>query len=83
MNRRLEGGCQVPIACFAVLNEAEDEVYLRGLVAKPDGTTVLRDEERGAPENAEQMGIALAERLLDAGAQEILSAVYASGNAQA
>ena len=78
LNRRLEGGCQVPIACHATLNEAQDEVYLRGLVARPDGTTVLRDEMRGHPDKAEQIGIEVAERLLAAGADEILSEVYAT-----
>ena len=76
MNRRLEGGCQVPIACFATLNEAGDELYLRGLVASTDGTEILRDELRSSPDNAEAMGIELAERLLDAGAAKILAAVY-------
>jgi hydroxymethylbilane synthase len=76
MNRRLEGGCQVPIACFATLNEAGDELYLRGLVASTDGTEILRDELRNSPDNAEAMGIELAERLLDAGAAKILAAVY-------
>lgn len=81
MNRRLEGGCQVPIACFATLNEDNSEIYLRGLVAKPDGTLVLRDEERGTPADAEQIGIRLAERLLDAGAKTILDAVYNNSDA--
>lgn len=76
MNRRLEGGCQVPIACFATLNDAEDELYLRGLVASTDGTEILRDELRGTPDQAEQMGIELAERLLAAGADKILAEVY-------
>ncbi|MCJ8297763.1 MAG: hydroxymethylbilane synthase [Pseudomonadales bacterium] len=76
MNKRLEGGCQVPIACHAILNEDHSELYLRGLVAKPDGTTILRDEIRGLPGDAEKIGTELAERLLAAGAGEILSAVY-------
>lgn len=76
MNRRLEGGCQVPIACYATLNDTEDELYLRGLVASTDGTEILRDELRGTPDQAEQMGIELAERLLAAGADKILAAVY-------
>jgi hydroxymethylbilane synthase len=76
MNRRLEGGCQVPIACYATLNTDNSELYLRGLVAKPDGTLILRDEERGHPENAEAMGIAVADRLLAAGAKAILDEVY-------
>ena len=80
LNKRLEGGCQVPIACHATLNEAQDEIYLRGLVARPDGTTVLRDEMRGHPNQAETIGITVAERLLAAGADEILSEVYATNS---
>ncbi|PIE20440.1 MAG: hydroxymethylbilane synthase [Neptuniibacter caesariensis] len=80
MNRRLEGGCQVPIACYATLNADSSELYLRGLVARPDGTLILRDEERGAPANAEQIGINLAERLLAAGAKAILDEVYSKAN---
>lgn len=78
LNKRLEGGCQVPIACHATLNEAQDEIYLRGLVARPDGTTVLRDELRGHPDQCESIGITVAERLLEAGADKILSEVYAT-----
>ncbi len=77
MNRRLEGGCQVPIGCFATLNDDISEIWLRGLVGRPDGTLVLRDEIRGPVDQAEQLGITLAERLLDAGAAKILKEVYA------
>lgn len=77
MNRRLEGGCQVPIGCYATLNDDISEIWLRGLVGRPDGTLVLRDEIRGPVDQAEQLGITLAERLLDAGAAEILKEVYA------
>ena len=76
MNRRLEGGCQVPIGCYALL-EDNDQLWLRGLVGRPDGTLVLRDDVRGNRADAEQLGITLAERLLAAGAQQILQAVYA------
>ncbi len=76
MNRRLEGGCQVPIGCYATLDDAGEELYLRGLVGRPDGTRVLRDEIRGPRADAEAMGITLAERLLEAGADEILREVY-------
>ena len=77
LNRRLEGGCQVPIGCYATLNDAQTELYLRGLVGRPDGTLVLRDEIRGPADEAEQLGITLAERLLAAGADRILQEVYA------
>ncbi len=79
MNRHLEGGCQVPIACYAVLNEAGNELFLRGLVGKPDGTTVLRAECRGPVADCEALGIGLAKELLAQGADTILKAVY--GNA--
>ncbi|MGB0223813.1 MULTISPECIES: hydroxymethylbilane synthase [unclassified Marinobacterium] len=75
MNKRLEGGCQVPIGCYAELEG--DQIWLRGLVGRPDGTLVLRDEIRGHKESAEALGIELAEKLLEAGAGEILEQVYA------
>lgn len=77
MNRRLEGGCQVPIACYAIHN-SDQELWLRGLVADPDGSTVLQDEIKGHPRDGEAMGITLAERLLAAGADKILQAVYSA-----
>lgn len=81
MNRRLEGGCQVPIGCYATLNKDNSELYLRGLVGRPDGSLVLRDEITGHPEHCEQLGIELAERLLSAGADKILAEVYGNANA--
>lgn len=75
LNRRLEGGCQVPIGCYAELED--DQVWLRGLVGRPDGTKVLRDEIRGSADAAEALGIELADRLLAAGADKILAEVYA------
>jgi hydroxymethylbilane synthase len=76
LNRRLEGGCQVPIGCYATLNPSTDEIYLRALVGRPDGSLVLRDEIRGHREQAEALGITLADRLLAAGADAILREVY-------
>ncbi|MFO1367560.1 MAG: hydroxymethylbilane synthase [Marinagarivorans sp.] len=77
VNRRLEGGCQVPIGCFAV--HEGDQLWLRGLVAEPDGSAIIRSERRGPASDAEALGIALAEDLLQRGAQRILQAVYANG----
>lgn len=74
MNRRLEGGCQVPIACYAI--HQNDKLWLRGLVAEPDGSRLLRGEISGAASSGERMGIELAERLLAEGADEILRKVY-------
>lgn len=76
MNRRLQGGCQVPIACYAI--HRNDQLWLRGLVGAPDGGRMLFDEISGPVADAEKIGIELAERLLAAGADEILAEVYAS-----
>lgn len=75
MNRRLKGGCQVPIAGYAVL-EADQQLYLRGIVADPETGTVLTAEMRGSQQTAEAIGVAVADQLLAQGAQGILDAVY-------
>lgn len=68
--RRLEGGCQVPLAAHA---EAEGErLRLRALVASLDGTRVVRGDRSGPLSGAADLGAALAEELLGRGAAEIL-----------
>lgn len=74
MNRRLEGGCQVPIAGYAELNN--DELWLRALVASEDGSEVLRVEGRAERKNGAQLGVELGNQLLAAGADRILAKVY-------
>ena len=76
MNRRLQGGCQVPIACYAI--HRDNQLWLRGLVGAPDGSQMLFDEISGPVGDAEKMGVELAERLLAAGADKILAEVYAN-----
>jgi hydroxymethylbilane synthase len=76
LNRRLEGGCQVPIACYAQHVDDGRQLGLRGLVGEPDGSRVLRVEGRAPVAQAEALGIRLAEELLAQGAGEILAAVY-------
>ena len=78
MNRRLEGGCQVPIACYAIHTQ-DQQLWLRGLVGRPDGSLMLTDELRGNPGDGEAMGVELAERLLAQGADAILRDVYEAG----
>jgi len=73
-NARLEGGCQVPIGGHAVLQG--DQLWLRGLVGAVDGSRIVRGEIRGPREQAEALGVALAEELLARGAREILQALY-------
>ena len=69
--RRLEGGCQVPIAAHAVV--AGGRVELRGLVAALDGSRVIRGERSAPVAEAGALGTALAEELLARGAAEILA----------
>ncbi len=80
MNTRLEGGCQVPIGSYAEINNGE--IWLRALVGAPDGSQVIRGERRGPAQDAEKMGVSLAEELLENGARAILAEVY-NGDAPA
>jgi len=74
LNKRLEGGCQVPIGAYAVLEG--DELYLRGLVGAPDGSRLITTEGRAPRAEAEQLGRRLAEDLLAQGAGAILAEIY-------
>ena len=74
MNRRLEGGCQVPIGGYAELDHGV--IVLHGLVGRPDGTEVVSGSISGYPEAAEELGTVLAEDLLSRGADAILADVY-------
>ncbi|PPV41045.1 hydroxymethylbilane synthase [Ectopseudomonas oleovorans] len=74
LNKHLNGGCQVPIACYALLEG--DQLWLRGLVGQPDGGLLLRAEARAASSDAEALGVRVAEALLAQGADAILKAVY-------
>jgi len=75
LNKRLEGGCQVPIASFAQLDG--DTLHLRALVGKPDGTTIVSGEVSGHRSEGETLGLQLADDLLARGAKEILQKLYA------
>ncbi len=74
MNITLQGGCQVPIGSYAVLEG--DDLWLRALVGEPDGSHIVRGEIRGPRERAESMGVQLAQQLLDDGAKVILDKLY-------
>ncbi|OBW99791.1 hydroxymethylbilane synthase [Gallibacterium genomosp. 1] len=70
MNNRLQGGCQVPIAGYAILNG--DQLFLRALVGSIDGSKVLRAEATAARTQADQLGVQVAELLLEQGAEALL-----------
>ncbi|MFW3896371.1 hydroxymethylbilane synthase [Pseudomonas bharatica] len=74
LNKHLNGGCQVPIACYAVLEG--DQLWLRGLVGEPAGGALLNAQGRAPRGDAENLGVQVAEALLAQGAGDILKAVY-------
>lgn len=73
--RRLEGGCQVPIGAWG--RSEAGHLVLDGCVASLDGDRLLRNRMAGPAEQAETLGTTLAERLLEAGADAILSEIRA------
>jgi hydroxymethylbilane synthase len=68
---RLEGGCSVPLGCLA--RASASGLVLTGLLASPDGTTVLRDRASGSLHEAAQLGAELADAILGAGGDDILA----------
>ena len=84
--RKLEGGCQVPIAAYArIEHRAEGKeqraqkdslLVMDGLVGSIDGKRLVKGRIEGRPEDYESLGIRLAEDLLSRGAHEILAEVY-------
>lgn len=69
--RGLGGGCQFPIAAHAVLDD--DVLQLDGLVARPDGSKILRDAISGPADEAESIGAKLAGLLIERGANTLLA----------
>ena len=74
LNKHLNGGCQVPIAGYAVLEG--EQLWLRGLVGDPNGGLLLSAEARAPRAAAQALGVQVAEDLLRQGADDILKAVY-------
>lgn len=74
LNRHLNGGCQVPIACYAVLEG--EQLWLRGMVGEPSGGLMLRAQARASRDAAQALGVQVAEDLLTQGAGRILQAIY-------
>ena len=71
---RLEGGCQVPLACFAEF--LGDQLMVTGLVSSVDGKEVIRKTRQGGPAEAAELGRGLAEEILALGGKQILAEVY-------
>lgn len=72
--KKLEGGCQVPIAGYAEL--INGSIKITGMVSSIDGKCLLKSTITGSAENPEAIGVELAEKLLNSGADRILEEVY-------
>lgn len=68
--RYLNGGCSVPIAAYAEMHD--EMLHLRALIANPRGDTIIRAEMNGHKSEADPLGIAVAEHLIQQGAKAIL-----------
>jgi len=69
-SRRLNGGCQLPIAAHALIEDKQ--IKLSGLVARLDGSEIIKSEKQGDITDIESIGNSLAELLLERGADVIL-----------
>ena len=73
----LGGGCQVPIGAYAL--EEEGRLFLQAVVARPDGSEIIREEQSGR--DPERLGASVGAALLEKGACKILEQVYSEGHA--
>ncbi len=82
MNKALEGGCQVPIGSYAIIEQTAQgaQLYLRGLVGALDGSQIIHSAIRGNLEQGQTLGETLAQNLLAQGANTILQQVYDTNN---
>ena len=69
--RALAGSCEVPLGAYALMREGN--IWLRGFVARPDGSEIVRAQNEGVAAQAEALGKALAEDLRAQGAEAILA----------
>jgi len=72
--RRLEGGCQVPLGCYSLINNGK--LKMIGFISNLDGTKFIKDYVEGDIKKYKNLGIQLAEKLLSRGGEEILKEIY-------
>jgi hydroxymethylbilane synthase len=72
--RHLGGGCRLPIAALGKVEG--DKLSLEGLVAAPQGSSIIRDKVRGPVFEAEELGKQLAKIILERGGKKLLGLVY-------
>jgi hydroxymethylbilane synthase len=68
--RALGGGCRLPIAALGKLDG--QMLTLEGMLAAPNGSTMIREKINGAKEDAEALGKKLAEIILEKGGKKLL-----------
>jgi hydroxymethylbilane synthase len=71
--RHLGGGCRLPIAALGKLEG--DKLSLEGLVADPQGSSIIRDKVQGSVFEAEELGKRLADIILEKGGKKLLNLV--------
>ncbi len=74
---RLEGGCQVPIAAYAEITN--NTLTISGMVAELDGSVLYQETLSGPASNPAALGAALAEKLIQRGAEKILAKLHPKG----
>lgn len=72
--RRLDGGCQIPLASYAELR-AEDILTVNGLVIDPSGRPCFMATKVGHPKDADQLGSELADTLIRLGAGRVVETI--------
>jgi hydroxymethylbilane synthase len=76
--RALGGGCRAPIAALSTV--VDHTLLLEGMVARIDGTKVLRAQEEGSPAHPEEVGILLGEKILRMGGRQIIEESQGEGS---
>ncbi len=80
----LEGGCQTPVGCYAVINEGKngEEMAITGMVAELDGTTVIKQSRTCSREDSVSTAHHLALEVKSAGGDEILEKIRAASGTE-
>jgi len=71
--KHLEGGCQIPVGAWGRIDK--NTLYVDAVVGSLDGSRTVRDNINGHPDNANKLGVELADKLLSKGADKILSEI--------
>ncbi len=73
MNNRLNGGCQIPVAGYSEITG--DSIHLRACIGYPDGSQIFYAEQTASTDEAEALGIRVAEELIALGGDKVLESL--------